>query len=168
MKTDARWQSENRLPLEENQIDWSCKSLRSVECSGSTETVERVLCLCSPYPANKNETLITYDRFSSASKGPCYYFSPFTPAILPIIWRHDRTRIARAIAAREYQGEMFFNFVNSQWNWVAIYLCVTLTRMMLLILFAIRAPIKSVQSIRPFGIFPNRGTNRQMLTLMKH
>jgi len=149
MKTDARWQSENRLLLEENQIDWSCKSLRSVECSGSTETVERVLCLCSPYPANKNETLITYDRFSSASKEPCYYFSPFTPAILPIIWRHDRTRTARAIAAIGSIGqrETFFNFVNSQWNWVAIYLCVTLTRTMLPILFAIRAPIKSVQSI---------------------
>lgn len=53
---------------------------------------------CIPRPANKNETLITYDRFSSASKGPYHYFPP-TTAFLPIIRRRDRTRTSRVIAA---------------------------------------------------------------------
>lgn len=53
---------------------------------------------CIPRPANKNETLITYDRFSSASKGPYHYFPP-TTAILPITRRRDRTRTSRVIAA---------------------------------------------------------------------
>lgn len=142
-KRSTRWQSENRLLVEENQIDWSCKSLQRTECSGSTETIERALCLCPlpspPCPANKNETLITYDRFSSASKGPCHYFPPSTTAILPIIRRHERVQPGLSQRSEVSRGNVP-HFVNSQWSWVATYLHVALTRMMLPVLFAIRVP----------------------------
>lgn len=38
-----------------------------------SETISKALSP-APRPANKNETLITYDRFSPASEGPCHYF----------------------------------------------------------------------------------------------
>lgn len=53
------------------------------------------------------------------------------------------------------------HFVNSQRSWVATYLRVALTRMMLPILFAIRTPMKLIHSIASFiRYFANREANK--------
>lgn len=107
-KWSKAWQSENRSFLKENQIDWSCKSLRRTECSECTRDYRKPFAY-APRPANKNETLITYDRFSSASKGPRHYFPPSTPAILPISYEDAIERVQPGLSrwSGGYQGGTF-------------------------------------------------------------
>lgn len=146
-KTVYEMTKREQVASQENQIDWSCKSLRRTECSRSTETIERALCLYSSCPANKNETLITYDRFSSASKGRAIIFLPLLRrSYLSYEDTIERVQPGLSRQSGVSRGNVP-HFVNSQRSWIATYLRVALTRMMLPILFAIRTPMKLIHSI---------------------